>query len=72
MEEQKVILGEFEDKLYAEEARRELRAAGIYANILKDNADAFVLFSNEPKGVQLVIPGNEIEKAKKILETKFV
>jgi hypothetical protein len=72
MKEQKVILGEFEDKLYAEEARRELKAGGINANILKNDTDAFVLFSNEPKGVQLVIPGNEVEKAKKILETKFI
>jgi len=71
MEEQKVIVGEFEDKLYAEIAKRDLEAAEISANILKDDTEVFILFSNEVKGVQIVIPGTQIEKAKKILSTKF-
>ncbi len=71
MEKQKVIVGEFEDELYAEIARRDLEAAGISANILKDRSNVFVLFSEKDKAVRLVISGTQIEKAKRILERKF-
>ncbi len=71
MKEQKVIVGEFEDELYAEIARRDLEAAGISADILKDESNVFVLFSVKDKAVQLVIPGTQIDKAKQILKTKF-
>jgi hypothetical protein len=71
MKEQKVIIGEFEDELYAEIARRDLEAAGISSNILKDESNAFVLFSEKDNAVRLVIPGIQIEKARKILERKF-
>ena len=72
MEAQKVIVGEFENGQYAEIAKRDLELAGINANILRDDAEVFILFSNENKGVHLVIPGTQIEKAKKILEIKFM
>jgi hypothetical protein len=71
MKEQKIIVGEFEDELYAEIARRDLEAAGISANILKDTSNVFILFSEKDKAVRLVIPGTQIEKAKQILKTKF-
>jgi hypothetical protein len=61
MEQQKVIVGEFENESYAEIAKRDLEAAGINANILEDDTDVFILFSNEPKGVLRVIPGTQIE-----------
>ncbi|MFO7525609.1 MAG: hypothetical protein R6W68_09160 [Ignavibacteriaceae bacterium] len=71
MEEQQLIIGEFEDEYYARIAIRELEAAGIRTNILKDSKDLFVLFSEEQTGVQLVIPGTQLEKAKEILSAKF-
>ena len=71
MEEQKVIVGEFENELYAKKKKRELESAGINANILKEDSDVFIIFSEESKGVQLVIPGTQLEEAKKILNTKF-
>jgi hypothetical protein len=71
VEEQNVIVGEFEDELYAEIARRDLETAGISANILKGNGSVFILFSEQDKAVQLVIPGTQIEKAKQILARKF-
>lgn len=71
MNEQKVILGELEDGLYAEVARRDLEAAGIRANVIKDNSNLFILFSEQDKAVRLVIPVTQIEKAKQILKTKF-
>lgn len=72
MEEQNVIVGEFENKLYAEIAQRELLEAGIKARILKDAADTFVVFSDQSEGVLLIIPGAQIEDAKKVLEVKFI
>lgn len=71
MEEQNVIVGEFENQLYAEIAQRELLEAGIKARILKDHSDTFVVFSETSEGVLLVIPGAQIEDAKKVLEVKF-
>ena len=72
MEEQKIIVGEFENEIYAEIAKTDLEAAGINANIIKNDADVFIFFSDDIDGVQLVIPGTQIEKAKKILERKFI
>jgi len=71
MNEQKVILGEFEDEFYAEVARRDLEAAGIRATVIEDNSNLFILFSEQDKAVRLVIPGTQIEKANQILKTKF-
>lgn len=71
MKEPKVIVGEFEDELYAEIARRDLEAAGIRVNILKNTGNVFILFSEKDKAVRLVISSAQIEEAKKILERKF-
>jgi len=72
MEQQKVIVGEFENELYAEIAKRDLKAAGIKVSVIKNDNDMFILFSDENDGVQLVIPGIQVEKAKKILDIKFI
>ncbi len=72
MEAQKVIVGEFENERYAVIAKRDLEAAGINANIVKNDADVFIFFSDETDGVQLVIPGTQVEKAKQILEKRFI
>ena len=71
MKEQKIIVGEFEDELYAEIARRDLETAGISATKHKDNGSVFILFSKQDKTVQLIIPVTQLEQAKKILERKF-
>jgi len=71
MNEQKIIVGEFEDELYAEIARRDLEAAGIRAIKLKDNGNVVILISKQDKAVQLMIPVTQLEQAKIILERKF-
>lgn len=71
MKELKVIVGEFEDELYAEIARRDLEAAGISATRLKDNGSVIILFSKQDKTVQLMTLVTQLEQAKKILERKF-
>ena len=72
MKEHKVIVGEFEDEIYAEIARRDLEAAGINVTKHKDNESVIFLFSQEDKTVQLMIPVTQLEKAKKVLERKFI
>lgn len=72
MEAQKIIVGEFENELYAEIAKRDLEAAGINASIIKNDTDVFIFFSDESDAVQLVIPGPQIEKAKQILKKRFI
>lgn len=72
MEDQRVIVGEFENQQYAEIAKRELLVAGINANILRDDPETFVLFSDKSEGVLMVIPGSQIEEAKRVLEVKFI
>jgi len=72
MKEQKVIIGEFENKLYAEIAKRDLKAAGINANVLKDGSGAFLPLLSQAEGVHLIVPDIQVEEAKKILQTKFM
>lgn len=72
MKEQKVIVGEFENELYASIAKRDLEQAGINASIIKNETDVFMFFSDKLKVVHLVIPKTEIERAKKILDIKFI
>ena len=71
MNEQKIIVGEFEDELHAEIARKDLEVVGISATKLKDNGSVIILFSQQDKTVQLMISVTQLEQAKKILERKF-
>jgi hypothetical protein len=71
VKEQKVIVGEFEDELYAEIARRDLETAGISAVKLKNNGRVIIKFSQQDRTVQLIIPVTQLDQARKILERKF-
>ena len=48
-----------------------LKLQEFNANILKDESNVFILFSENDNAVWLVIPGTQIEKARKILKRKF-
>ncbi len=72
MKEHEVIVGEFENELYTEIAERELRAAGINANILKVSDGGMFKSLQKTDGVQLLVTDIQEEKAKKILQTKFI
>jgi hypothetical protein len=72
MKEQVVIIGEFENKLYAEIAKRDLKTAGISADILKDCDGVFFSLLYQAEGVLLIVPDTKVEEAKKILQTKFI
>jgi hypothetical protein len=68
MEQQKMIIGEFENERNAEVANGDLELADINANIIKNDNDIFIFFSDETGRVQLVIPGIQVEKLNKYLK----
>ncbi|MBK7631210.1 MAG: hypothetical protein IPJ23_11020 [Ignavibacteriales bacterium] len=72
MEAQEVSVGEFDNERYTEVAQRDLEMVEINANIIKNDNDVFIFFSDEADGAQIVISGTQVEKAKRILDTKFV
>jgi hypothetical protein len=67
-----VVVGIFEDEIYAVIAKRDLRAVGIQANILKEAGGVFLPLMIQAEGVQLLVPDSQEEEAKKILKTRFV
>lgn len=71
MKAHEVILGEFENELYAKIARRELITAGINSNILKERIATPSPTIQCTEKVKLIISDNQLEKAKKVLDTKF-
>lgn len=71
MNENKIVIGIFENELYAIIAQNNLREAGINANIRKQFGGIFLPFLKQVDGVPLIISSRQEEKAKKILETKF-
>jgi len=72
MKANKVILGEFEDELYAEVARRELITAGIQANILKDRNIKSSPVMQCTERIKLIVIDTQLEAARKILTAKFI
>jgi len=67
-----VVIGIFENELYALIVKKELRAVGINANILKECGGVFWPLLSQAERVRLIIPDNQLEVTKKILQTKFV
>jgi hypothetical protein len=72
MNDHNIVIGIFENELYAIIAKRDLRQAGIKANILKKNKEETLHLFNQPEGVQLFVPEIQETIAKKILQIKFV
>lgn len=65
LKQQEVIVDEFENECYAEIANRDLELTRIKTNIIKNDNDVFIFFSDAADEVQLVIPGIQVEKTKK-------
>ncbi len=72
MNDNKIVIGIFENELYAIIAKRELKEAGINANILKEDGGVTLHLLHQTEGVQVLVPNTQEEKAKKILQTKFI
>jgi hypothetical protein len=72
MNDKPVVIGIFENELYALLVQKELRAVGINANILKECGGVFWPLFSQAEGVRLIIPDNQLEETRKILQTKSV
>ena len=72
MNNHQIVIGIFENEFYAIIAKRELKEAGIKANILKEGGGVFLPLLSQAEGVQLIVPDTQVEKAKTILKTKFI
>jgi len=71
MGDKQVIIGIFENEMYAIIAKRDLRAVGIKANLLKDGGGVTLNLLDLAEGIQLMVPDTQVEEAKKILRAKF-
>jgi hypothetical protein len=71
MNGKQVVIGIFENEMYAVIAKRDLRSVGIKANILKEGGGVTFNLLNQAEGMQLMVPDTQVEEAKKILKTKF-
>ncbi|MGD1045154.1 MAG: DUF2007 domain-containing protein [Bacteroidota bacterium] len=67
MEEKQVVVGEYENEIDAEIAKRHLEASGIPASIIKDDGGGMLPSLQNTEGVQLVVNETQSEKAKKII-----
>jgi len=67
-----IVIGIFENEFYAIIAKRELKEAGIKANIIKEMSGINSYLIQQTEGVQVVVSDTQIEEAKKILLTKFI
>lgn len=72
MNDNHIVIGIFENELYAVIAKRDLRDAGIKAKILREGAAAFLPLLSQIDGVPIIVPDTQAEGAKKILKTKFI
>jgi len=71
MNSKQVVIGIFENEMYAIIAKRDLRSVGIKANILKEGGGVTLNLLNQAEGIQLMVPDAQVEEAKKLLKTKF-
>ena len=72
MNDHQIVIGIFENEFYAIIAKRELKEAGIKANIIKEMSGINSYLIQQTEGVQVVVSDTQIEEAKKILLTKFI
>lgn len=71
MNDKHIVIGIFENELYAIIAKRDLRQAGIKANILKESSGVTLHLLPQAEGLQILVPETQEKKAKEILDTRF-
>lgn len=72
MYDKNVVIGIFENELYAIIAKRDLRQAGIKANILKESGGVTIHLLQQAEGVQILVPETQEKIAKEILNARFL
>ncbi len=70
MEEEQVVVGNYENELDAEIAKGHLEASGIPAFIIKDDGGGMLPSLQNTEGVRLVVAEIHKEKARIILRAK--
>jgi hypothetical protein len=68
VEEEQVVVGEYENEIDAEIAKGHLKSSGIESSIIKGGGTLPSLQNTE--GVQLVVEKSQCENAEKILRVK--
>ena len=71
MNSRQLVIGIFENEMYAKIAKKDLRAVGIHANFLKEGRGIKFNFLNRTEEIQLMVPEDRVEEAIKLLKTKF-
>jgi hypothetical protein len=66
--ENQVVVAEYENEIDAEIAKGHLEASGIPAFIIKDDGGGMLPSLQDAQGVRLVVAETQREKAKKILQ----
>jgi len=56
MNDKQVVIGIFENELYAIIAKRDLKAVGINATILKEGGGVTLHLLHQTEGVQVLVP----------------
>ena len=72
MNDNRIMIGIFENELYAIIAKRDLRAVGIKANILQEDHGVTLDLLHQTEGVQVLVPETQEKIAKEILQTRFI
>jgi hypothetical protein len=68
VDENQVVVAEYENEIDAEIAKGHLEASGIPAFIIKDDGGGMLPSLQDAQGVRLVVAETQREKAKKILQ----
>ncbi|MFA7228622.1 MAG: hypothetical protein WC061_06255 [Melioribacteraceae bacterium] len=72
MNDKQIVIGIFENELYASIAKRDLRIAGIKANILKEGGGVTLRLLRQAEGVKIIVPEPQEMMAREILQTRFL
>jgi hypothetical protein len=68
MEQNQVVVGEYENEIDAEIAKGHLEASGISASIIKDDGGGMFPSLQNVDGVQLLVAETQGQEARKILQ----
>lgn len=72
MNDNRIVIGIFENELYTIIAKRDLREAGINANILKEGDGVTLHLLHQAESVQVLVPETQEKIAKEIRQTRFL
>jgi len=67
-----IVIGIFENELSALIAKRDLREAGIKANILREGGGVTLRLLSQAEGVRVLVPESQESMAKEILQARFL